>query len=124
MNYQAISILSPAVENIMNGSKSIEIRSWKPGIIPLNNVVLVQNKKYLKNQYDEDFGVALAIADFVSVREWSYEDFLRQDENTTLSKSWAPGYFVWEIENVRPLKRAVECVARKGIYILDLYINY
>ena len=74
MKYQAISILNPAVENILNGSKSIEIRSWHPETMPLNNVILVQNKKYLKNQMDVDFGVAMAIVDFVTVREWLYED--------------------------------------------------
>lgn len=56
MKFQAISILTPAVENIINGSKSIEIRSWYPETIPLKNVILVQNDKYLKNQSDIDHG--------------------------------------------------------------------
>lgn len=124
MNYQAISILNPAVENIINGSKSIEIRSWKPDTIPLKNVVLVQNEKYLKNQHDLDCGVALAVVDFVSVREWSYEEFLKQNANTTLNKKWTPGYFIWEIENVRPLKKTVDCIAKKGIYLLELDIVF
>lgn len=124
MNYQAISILNPAVENIINGSKTIEIRSWKPDTIPLKNVVLVQNEKYLVNQNDFDLGTALAVVDFVSVREWSYDEFLMQNTNTTLNKKWAPGYFIWEIDNIRPLNKAVECVARKGIYLIDLDIVF
>ncbi|MHA3383884.1 hypothetical protein ACX1GN_03735 [Yersinia enterocolitica] len=124
MEYQAISILDPAVENIINGSKSIEIRSWHPEALPLKNVILVQNEKYLKNQSDEDVGIALAIVDFVSVRELSYEEFLKQNKNTILNKTWAPGYFIWVIENVRPLKIPVACLARKGIYTLNLDVAY
>lgn len=124
MKYQAISILNPAVENILNGSKSIEIRSWHPETMPLNNVILVQNEKYLKNQMDVDFGVAMAIVDFVSVREWLYEDYLRQNQDTTLNKPWFSGYFVWEIKNVRPLHKPIPCLARKGIYTLDLDVEY
>ncbi|EAA4385184.1 ASCH domain-containing protein [Salmonella enterica subsp. enterica serovar Enteritidis] len=124
MKFQAISILTPAVENIINGSKSIEIRSWYPETMPLKNVILVQNDKYLKNQSDIDHGMAMAIVDFVSVRNWSYEDYLKQNQETTLNKPWSPGYYVWEIKNVRILKKSVPCVARKGIYTIDLNMDY
>lgn len=46
----------------------------------------------------------MAIVDFVSVRNWSYEDYLKQNQETTLNKPWSPGYYVWEIKNVRTLK--------------------
>ncbi|EBT4611764.1 hypothetical protein CLJ29_21940, partial [Salmonella enterica subsp. enterica serovar Adelaide] len=85
---------------------------------------LVQNDKYLKNQSDIDHGMAMAIVDFVSVRNWSYEDYLKQNQETTLNKPWSSGYYVWEIKNVRILKKYVPCVARKGIYTIDLNMDY
>ena len=120
MKYQALSIMKPAVENIINGSKINEIRSWVPNSLPLFNVIIVQNNNYLLNDDDVDEGIAMALVDFTSVSPWTYDIFLSQNHQTTLNKQWKPGYFIWRIENVRPLPKAIPCEARKGIYILDL----
>lgn len=120
MKYQALSIMKPAVENIINGSKINEIRSWVPDYLPLFNVIIVQNNNYLLNDDDVDEGIAMALVDFTSVSPWTYDIFLKQNHQTTLNKQWKPGYFIWRIENVRPLPKAIPCEARKGIYILDL----
>ncbi|MCU6339274.1 hypothetical protein KW823_22360 [Enterobacter quasiroggenkampii] len=122
MKYQALSILKPAVENIINGSKINEIRSWVPASLPLCNVIIVQNNNYLINDDDVDDGLAMALVDFTSVSPWTYDIFLSQNNQTTLNKKWKPGYFIWKIENVRPLHKAISCEARKGIYIIDLDI--
>ncbi|NXZ87923.1 hypothetical protein HZI30_13370 [Serratia fonticola] len=119
MKYQALSILKPAVDNILNGSKKLEIRSWTPPYMPLNNVVLVQNEKYLVNQDDEDDGFAMAIVDFTSIFPWTEADYLRQKNTTTMWKEWKLGYFCWTIENVRVIKKPMPCKAMKGIYTLE-----
>ena len=64
----------------------------------------------------------MALVDFTSVSPWTYDIFLSQNNQTTLNKKWKPGYFIWKIENVRPLHKAISCEARKGIYIIDLDI--
>ncbi|MNG63975.1 hypothetical protein D3C79_222110 [compost metagenome] len=120
MNFQALSILKPAVNNILNGSKELEIRSWTPPQLPLNNVILVQNEKYLINQDDEDNGLAMAIVDFTSVIPWTKDIFVNQEASTTMSKEWKPGYFLWVMKNVRKIEIPVLCRAKKGIYTLDL----
>ncbi|SCC32756.1 hypothetical protein GA0061071_11369 [Kosakonia oryzendophytica] len=122
MKYQALSIMKPAVENIINGSKINEIRSWVPNSFPLYNVLIVQNNNYLRNDDDVDEGIAMALVDFTSVSPWTHDIFLKQNNQTTLDKKWKPGYFLWRIENVRPLSKAIPCEARKGVYILDLDI--
>lgn len=122
MKFQALSILKPAVENIINGSKINEIRSWVPTSLPIHNVIIVQNNNYLSNDCDVDEGLAMALVDFTSVTPWTYDLFLNQNNQTTLNKKWKPGYFIWMIENVRPLPKAIPCEARKGIYTLDLDI--
>jgi hypothetical protein len=114
--------MKPAVENIINGSKINEIRSWVPDTIPLYDVLIVQNNNYLLNDDDIDEGVAMALVDFTSVSPWTHEIYLNQNNETILDKQWKPGYFIWRIENVRPLVKAIPCVAKKGIYILDLDI--
>lgn len=123
MIYRALSILSPAVENIINGSKKVEIRSWAPSIIPLKNLVLVENYHYLVNNQDIDDGYALAIVDIVNILPWTEDMFLAQNDETKLNKKWQPDYFVWIIENVRPLQRPIKCMALKGIYNIDLDIS-
>lgn len=122
MKYQALSIMKPAVENIIKGSKINEIRSWVPDAIPLYDVLIVQNNNYLLNDDDIDEGVAMALVDFTSVSPWTHEIYLNQNNETILDKQWKSGYFIWRIENVRPLVKAIPCVAKKGIYILDLDI--
>ncbi len=67
MFYDALSILKPSVDNIVSGVKNIEIRSWVPREIPLKNVVLVQNEKYLHHKDDIDSGIAMAIVDIIDV---------------------------------------------------------
>ena len=49
MKYKALSIVYPAVENILNGSKDVEIRSWMPPDIPMRNLVLIENSRYLND---------------------------------------------------------------------------
>ncbi|HEJ7833432.1 hypothetical protein QZP90_09290 [Serratia marcescens] len=123
MKFQALSILKPAVINILDGKKVFEIRSWTPPTIPLYNVVLVQNEKYLVSPEDEDDGLAMAIVDFTSVSPWTKEIFLKQKISTTMNKHWMPGYFLWRIENVRKIDKPKLCRAKKGIYFLDLELN-
>lgn len=120
MKYQALSILRPAVENIINGSKLIEIRSWVPQTIPLYNVIIVQNHNYLSADDDVDEGNAMAMVDFTAVTPWTYELFSKQNNETTLNKQWKPGYYIWTIENVRPFSTSIPCKAKKGIYTLEL----
>lgn len=122
MQYQALSILKPAVTNILLGKKNVEIRSWQPPSIPLYNIVLVQNEKYLTNQYDKDFGIALAIVDFTDIYPWTEGLFLAQGSETTMNKKWTPGYYVWAIENVRQLENPIPCTAMKGIYNIEIDI--
>ena len=43
MPRSALSIVKPAVDDIVAGRKRVEIRSWAPPVIPLRDLVLVQN---------------------------------------------------------------------------------
>jgi len=125
MKYQALSILKPAVELIINGEKTHEIRSWLPPFLPLKNILLVQNENYLISDSDEDNGLALALVDFTDFSDWTEDESHRQGKNYTLGRVWKPGYYSWKIENLRKISKPIPCIAKKGIYevFLDDSIN-
>lgn len=115
MPRQALSIVKPAVDDIVAGRKQVEIRSWAPPTIPLLDLVLVQNTIYLRQDGQEDpDGIALAVVDVVGVHDWT------PDEARSQGKQWCAGYVCWELTNVRAIDRPFRCVARRGIYALAL----
>lgn len=118
--YLALSIVSPAVDNILSGEKSVEIRSWTPPELPIYDLVLVQNNKYLHDGDVDVNGVALAVVDVSMVSDWTYGDYLRQSQDVTLGKDWKKGYYIWKLENIRMVKNKPNVMAQKGIYVIVL----
>ncbi|KVX55567.1 ASCH domain-containing protein [Burkholderia stagnalis] len=109
----ALSIVEPAVDDILAGRKQVEIRSWAPPSLPLVDLVLVQNTVYLRQDGQEDpNGVALALVDVVGVHDWT------PDEARAQGKTWCAGYVCRELANVRALDRPLPCIARRGIHAL------
>ena len=115
MQVRALSIVYPAVHNIIAGSKRCEIRSWPPPELPLLNLALVENQVYLRQDGQEDAaGYIRALVDITGVHKWS------EEEATGQGKDWLPGYFCWELANIRPVEPDIPCVAKRGIYTLDI----
>ncbi|WP_240202296.1 MULTISPECIES: ASCH domain-containing protein [Burkholderia] len=109
----ALSIVKPAVDDIVAGRKQVEIRSWAPPALPLRDLVLVQNTIFLRQDGQEDpDGIALALVDVVGVHDWT------PDEARAQGKPWCAGYVCWELTNVRAIDPPFPCVARRGIYAL------
>lgn len=66
MPRSALSIVKPAVDDIVAGRKRVEIRSWAPPALTLRDLVLVQNTIFLRQDGQEDHdGIALALVDVV-----------------------------------------------------------
>jgi len=114
--HKALSIVYPAVENIISGSKTVEIRSWLPPHLPFLNLLLVENENYLNDGEIDKHGLAKAIVDVIHCEAWTYDMFLQQSENVRLGRSWKPGYYIWHLNNIRKIEAPVLCEARKGIY--------
>jgi hypothetical protein len=111
----ALSIVSPSGQNIVEGKKVVEIRRWLPPEIPFLNLVLVENEIYLTAEGQEDpNGLARAIVDIMGVHQWTREEAESQ------RKDWSPDYFCWELSNVRRIVRPIPCVARRKIYKIDI----
>ncbi|VWC97599.1 hypothetical protein BLA50215_02344 [Burkholderia lata] len=114
MSRLALSIVAPAVDDILAGRKQVEIRSWAPPTIPLTDLVLVQNTNYLRQDGQEDpDGIALARVDVVGMHDWTPEEARSQ------GKQWCAGYVCWELTNVRAIAPPFRCVAKRGVYALE-----
>lgn len=118
--YSALSIVSPAVDNILLGCKSVEIRSWLPPELPIYDLLLVQNNKYLNDGDSDPDGVALALVDIFTVYDWTYNDYLQRSNEVTLGRKWKKGYYIWELENIRKIENKPKAVAQKGIYAINV----
>ncbi|MGF1729906.1 ASCH domain-containing protein [Photobacterium kasasachensis] len=101
---------------IASGEKTLEIRSWKPDVIPMMDVALVQNKTPLHQDGQEDpNGYVVAIIDIVGCKPWLIEGSRRAgcDESEFTS-----GYLAWEISNIRKLSKQVNVTAKRKFYTL------
>ena len=113
--YQALSIVAPAVQCILSGEKKTEIRSWAPPQLPLHDLVLVENTRYLRKDGEEDpDGFARAIVDITGVSPWTKEDAIAQ------GSEWRPGYLAWELANIRKIDPPIAAPAKRRIYTLNL----
>ena len=115
MRVNALSIVSPSVQNIVDGKKVVEIRRWFPPKIPFLNLVLVENELYLTEEGQEDpNGLARAVVDITGVHEWTHEEAESQGID------WVPNYVCWELSNVRSITPPIPCIARRKIYKIDI----
>ncbi|MDO3386038.1 ASCH domain-containing protein [Gilvimarinus sp. SDUM040013] len=113
---KALSVVAPWGAMIANKSKSLEIRSWQPEVLPIRDVALVQNRKRLTKCGEEDAdGHVVAIVDIISCKPWEIEDckFSGCDES-----DFEEGWLAWKLCNVRKLANPVTAVAKRKFYEL------
>jgi hypothetical protein len=114
MRFHALSVVFPAGTRIASGQKTLEIRSWKPGTVPLRDLLIVENHQRLDREGDVDpNGLAVALVDVEDVRAWT-EDDARRDGHTFVS-----GYYAWVLSHVRPIQSPVRVPAERLIYLVD-----
>lgn len=115
--YPALSVVFPAGERIRSGKKTLEIRSWHPGTVPLRNLVIIQNRIRLGNDgiREDPDGEAVALVDVESVEEWKEADLAK-----ACADFWEPGWLAWKLVNPRPLQLKGRFPARLRIYPVDL----
>ena len=95
----------------------MEVRSWQPApALPLRDLLIVENHIYLREpgQVDPD-GIAVALVDVVQVQPW-----LPAQVEAALSSGWVPGYYAWQLSNVRPLNGRLCVSAERGLYEVEL----
>lgn len=112
----ALSIVSPSGSYIAEGRKTIEVRSWQPDRLPLTDLLIIENKRYLTQQGDsDDNGLIVAVVDVVSVRPW-----LPSEVAAACASKWMPGHWAWNLTNVRRIANPVRAVAARRLYDVDI----
>ena len=115
---KALSIVRPAGKNIATGRKIVEIRSWLPPVVPLRDLLIVENGRRLEQEGDTDAdGMAVAVIDITGAHPWSPEEALRDGHRHVA------GYHAWVIENVRPIASPFPAIAARGIYEVDVLLD-
>ena len=120
MIFQALSVVSPAGSRIRSGRKTIEVRRWRPEVLPLRDLLIVQNGRRLGEEDPEDAaGSVVAMVDVVAVREWREEDVEK-----AAATAFESGWLAWELENIRPTAYNQFVPAKLGIYEVELNPKY
>ncbi|WP_421705222.1 ASCH domain-containing protein [Alloalcanivorax xenomutans] len=112
----ALSIVGPHASNIAAGKKTLEVRSWRPESLPIRDLLIVENSRFLSSGNPIDLnGRAVAIVDVEEVHKW--QPF---EVEAACSNSWKPGYWAWNLSNVRPVTNNVTVPARRKLYEVEL----
>ena len=113
--YPALSIVAPMGQYIVQGKKTLEIRSWRPTHLPLKDLLIVENQHYLTQEGDEELGYAVAMVDVESIHSW------REDElEAAMASYWDEGYWAWVLSNVRPMLVQTPAMAKRKIYFIEI----
>lgn len=116
MKYKALSIVYPNGTRIANGEKTIEVRSWLPPESFNEDLLIVENKNFLRQEGEIDpDGTPVAIVKIKNVRP-----FEESDIPAACATRWEPGYYSWELTNVRKIHSLQKTVAARGIYEVEI----
>ena len=112
---KTLSIVSPNGGRIASGQKTLEVRRWHPYLDPTEDLLIVENGRFLQVDGEEDDGLAVAIVRVKSVRP-----FVEADIPAACASSYADGWLAWELTDVRPITPPVPVRAARGIYQVNL----
>lgn len=112
---KALSIVRPNGGRIASGQKTLEVRRWHPHLDPSEDLLIIENGRFLHTDGDEDEGIAVAIVRVKAVRPFEVADV-----QAACASSFAAGWLAWELSDVRPITRALAVPAARGIYEVHL----
>jgi hypothetical protein len=116
MNCKYLSIVHPNGTRIAKGEKTIEVRTWVPDLNADEDLLIVENTRFLRNEDEIDpNGTPVAL-----VKVKNFREYVKQDIPATCASRWEPGYFSWELYDVRPISTDKTVVAARGIYELEI----
>jgi hypothetical protein len=111
----ALSIVRPAGTRIAEGKKTLEVRRWRPRLRPDEDLLIVENGRYLMAEGDEDpDGRLVAIVRVGAVRPFTLADIA-----AAAAGSFEEGWLAWELHSVRRVTSATPVLAARRLYPLD-----
>ena len=119
MKFKALSVVFPSGTKIARGEKTIEVRSWKPPTDLVGDLLIVENKKFLRKEGDNDpEGKPVALVKIQKIRNYEESDIA-----AACASKWEPGYFSWDLTDIRPIDSSIQVLAARGIYEIDLELK-
>lgn len=116
IKFKALSIVYPSGTKIARGEKTIEVRSWLPPEGFNEDLLIIENKNFLRKEGEIDpDGTPVAIVRIKSVRPFEESDIA-----AACATKWEPGYYSWELTDVRPINSLEKVIAARGIYQVEL----
>ncbi|HDS1787189.1 ASCH domain-containing protein [Pseudomonas fulva] len=111
---KALSIVRPSGSRIASGQKTLEVRRWHPDLQPTEDLLIVENGRFLHADGEEDDdGIAVAIVRVKAVRP-----FILADMEAACASYFEDGWLAWELSDIRPIS-PVTIRAARGIYEVD-----
>ncbi len=116
MKIKALSVVTPSGTLIARGEKTLEVRRWYPDITPDEDLLIIENRHYLRQDGEEDpDGHAVALVRVKAVRA-----FERTDIAAACASYYEDGWLAWELTDIRPISCDQKVVAARGIYQVEL----
>jgi hypothetical protein len=118
-NIKALSIVRPSGGRIASGLKTLEVRRWKPDLAPSEDLLIVENGRFLRRDgdHDED-GVPVAIVRVKTVRPFTLADM-----EAACASYFEEGWLAWELTEVRPVQSTERVPAARGIYEVEFPLS-
>ncbi|MBU8544130.1 MULTISPECIES: ASCH domain-containing protein [Roseomonadaceae] len=112
---RALSVVRPGGSLIAAGQKTLEVRRWAPELSPTDDLLIVENGRFLRQDGDEDpNGMAVAV-----VRVKAIRPFIAADMTAACASFFEEGWLAWELSNLRPLPPGRRLRAARRIYEVD-----
>lgn len=86
-------------------------------MLPLKDLMIVENQHFLLNDGDEDVGFAVALVDIESVHPWQSDEV-----DAACATYWTEGYFAWLISNIRLFAQPLHTIAKRKLYRIELML--
>lgn len=114
---KALSIVRPGGSLIAAGRKTLEVRRWSPDLHPSEDLLIVENGRFLHRDGEEDEdGVPVALVRVMGVRP-----FILDDMAAACAGSFEEGWLAWQLGHVRPLRTDKRVRAARRLYEVDFY---
>lgn len=112
---KALSVVRPSGGRIASGEKTLEVRRWKPNLLPSEDLLIVENGRFLRIEGDQDEnGVPVAMVKVKAVRPFTLADM-----EAACASYFEEGWFAWELDDIRPVQSIGPVLAARGIYELE-----
>jgi ASCH domain len=109
---KALSIRQPYIGWILEGEKTIELRTWTTAY---RGPLILHASQRADPGYTgppEDLGAILGVVDLSEVRPMQWED------EKGAKSSFTPGCYAWIVKNPRRLRRSIPYLGKLGLFKL------